>query len=527
VFTDVIGKLYALTDRSTGTAGNQEAALFIKEKLEQLGYSDLGTYRFSVPVMRNEKSRLILAERNVQIDLHPIRGNAVTPQTVGSEGLSGPLIYVGRGELRHLNAKQIAGSIILMEMDSGKNWLHTANLGARALIFIDRGESPNLFLKEKFELSPLQFPRFWMSRTQAKESFGDFENAPGGQIAAKAQLTSRIRWQLASSENIYCFVTGSDPSLREKLILVEAFYDSTPTVAGLSPGADEAVGIATLLELARFLKAHPPQRSVLLVASSGHAQTLAGMREMIWSISARSKDLRKFKKSYGALAKKTRKTIKLLKKMPVESAAQNESTDIATTRLIKAAIDERLKIESDQVSRHLMRLRLGQKDRADRELIDKLANQRLLQKRLLWSTDYSDLSAEDRQALAQLIPKVIQDQKAILADASRYSREISDARSFRRQVREYLCIYQAMETVSAPSIMDGCFRSGRGLNALPSTAPWMRSCVRGPPESKTIWDTPACIRILCDPVASNPGKAIFSTNPLLAGSLPLWPAFTA
>jgi hypothetical protein len=33
-FTDVIGKLSSLTDRSTGTAGNQEAALYIKEKLE-------------------------------------------------------------------------------------------------------------------------------------------------------------------------------------------------------------------------------------------------------------------------------------------------------------------------------------------------------------------------------------------------------------------------------------------------------------------------------------------------------------
>ncbi len=436
-FTDVIGKLSSLTDRSTGTAGNQEAALYIKEKLEQLGYSDLGSYRFSVPVMRNEKSTLILANRNIQIDLHPISGNAVTPQTVAPPGLSGPLIYAGRGELKHLNAKQIADSIILMELDSGKNWLHAANLGASALIYIDRGESPKIFFEEKFELSPLQFPRFWISRAQAKEVFGDFENAPGGQIAAEAQLTSRIRWQLASSENIYCFVTGTDPMLKERLIMVEAFYDSTPTVAGLSPGADEAVSVATLLELARFLKEHPPKRSVLLIASSGHAQSLAGMREMIWSISARSKDLRGLKKSYRALTKKTRKTIKLLKNMSLDSATRNESADVETTRLLKAAIDQRLKTESDRVSRHLMRLRLEQKDQADEELIDKLTNERLSLKRLMFSSDFSDLSAEDRQALSQLIPKAIQDQKAILADASRHSREIGDARSFRSQVKAY------------------------------------------------------------------------------------------
>ncbi|MCK5417253.1 MAG: ABC transporter permease, partial [Desulfobacterales bacterium] len=123
--------------------------------------------------------------------------------------------------------------------------------------------------------------------------------------------------------------------------------------------------------------------------------------------------------------------------MSLDSATRNESADVETTRLLKAAIDQRLKTESDRVSRHLMRLRLEQKDQADEELIDKLTNERLSLKRLMWSSDFSDLSAEDRQALSQLIPKAIQDQKAILADASRHSREIGDARSFRSQVKAY------------------------------------------------------------------------------------------
>ena len=179
-FTDVIHKLSSLGDRSTGTDGNQAAALYIKEKFEQLGYENLGSYRFSTPVMRHVKSTLTLSKRNKPIELRPISGNAVTPQTVGPPGISAPLIYAGRGELRDLNGKQVANSILLMELDSGKNWLHAANLGARAVIYIDRGELPKQIFKEKFELSPLQFPRFWMSLTEAEKAFGDFENAPGG-----------------------------------------------------------------------------------------------------------------------------------------------------------------------------------------------------------------------------------------------------------------------------------------------------------------------------------------------------------
>jgi len=436
-FTDVIHKLSSLGDRSTGTAGNQEAALYVKEKFEQIGYENLGSYRFSTPVMRHVQSTLTLSNRNNPIELRPISGNAVTPQTVRPPGISAPCIYAGRGELRDFNGKQVENSILLMELDSGKNWLHAANLGARSVIYIDRGESPKQFYKEKFELSPLQFPRFWMSLAEAEKAFGDFENAPNGQVDAEALLFSQVSWQIASSENIYCFVDGTDPKLKERMILVEAFYDSTATVAGLSPGADEAVSIATLLELARFLKENPPRRSVLLIASSGHAQTLAGMREMIWSISARSKDMRKFSKSFKALVKIKRKTIKLLKNMPFDSAGTGDPADEETTRLLKAAIDERLKTESDRVSRRLMQLRLEKRDKANTEKIQKLADERLLLKRLMFSSDYTDLSAEDRQALSRIIPRAIEDQKAILADAGRHSREIGDARSFRSQVKAY------------------------------------------------------------------------------------------
>ena len=63
----------------------------------------------------------------------------------------------------------------------------------------------------------------------------------------------------------------------QELLVVEAFYDSTARVAGRAPGADEAMGIGALLELARYLRNHPPQRSILLLATAGHAQTLSGM----------------------------------------------------------------------------------------------------------------------------------------------------------------------------------------------------------------------------------------------------------
>jgi hypothetical protein len=251
-FESVIQTLSAFGDRSLGTAGSQQTASYIREAFTRIGLEDIGTQRFSVPVIRYGESSLSIPERGLSVAIHPLRANAVSPQTIPAPGISAPLVYAGQGTLDDLSGKQIEGAVLLMELDSGKNWQQAANLGARALVYVDRHRSPRIFLDDKFELSPIQFPRFWMTEGQARELFGRFENSPRGVVSENIRLLSDARWENSVSENVYGVIPGSDPELQEQVILVEAFYESTATVGGLSPGADEAVGIATQLELAPY-----------------------------------------------------------------------------------------------------------------------------------------------------------------------------------------------------------------------------------------------------------------------------------
>jgi hypothetical protein len=383
-FKQVIQHLSSLTDRSTGTAGNQTAAKYIKDKFVRLGVESVATQVFTVPVIRYAKSTLTLPDRGLTVPIRPIRANAITPQMVARPGISAPVIYVGGGELHKFNGKTIDGAIILMELESGKNWQYAANLGARALIYVDRGQSPKIFFEEKIELSPIQFPRFWMPLSQAIELFGDFEHHQHGIAADQANLISDARWENVATENIYGLIPGTDPKLQEQMVLVDAFYDSTAMVAGLSPGADEACGLATLFNLARFLKENPPQRTVLLVATGGHVQGLAGMRELVWSFSARSKDLREMQRELKALIKKTRNTIAALETASFDTETPKPSTPSDKHALVQAALEERIKTEADRVSRHLMRLRLQAQAEASRDQIDDLARERQLLRRILW-----------------------------------------------------------------------------------------------------------------------------------------------
>ena len=148
-FRETVHRLSALADRSTGTDGNQAAAAYIKERFEQLGFETIGAHKFAVPVVRDENSTLSIPARDLSIPIRSLRGNAVTPQAIPASGIQAPLVYVGNGDLDDLNGKAIEGSIILMELDSGKNWLYVANLGAKALIYVDRGKSSRILFEEK------------------------------------------------------------------------------------------------------------------------------------------------------------------------------------------------------------------------------------------------------------------------------------------------------------------------------------------------------------------------------------------
>jgi hypothetical protein len=443
-FKGIIEQLSALGDRSTGTAGNTAAAEFIKTKFSRLGFEVLDSHKFAVPVMQYGKSTLSIPERGITVPIRPIHSNAITPQMIASPGLSGPLVYAGSGELHELDGKTVEDAVLLMELESGKNWLHAANLGAKALIYVDRGDTPKIFFEEKFELSPLQFPRFWMPLKQVRELFPDFEKKSAGRLADPIRLMSDITWKRVVSENIYAIVPGVDPKLEEQAVMVEAFYDSTAWIPGLSPGADEACGVASLLYLAKYLKDNPPRRAVILVATSGHAQALAGMREMVWSFTTRSQIQRKMARHLKGLIGRTRDTIKALQEVSFATAAESSDSPVAETpenkekrALAKNAIEERIKTESDRISRRLMQLRMMESTASNQNVVEDLTGERQQLRRLLWMNRFADLASEEVRVLEQLVPKTIRDQQAILKDAE-FQRDLLDsARDFRGHVKVY------------------------------------------------------------------------------------------
>jgi cell division protein FtsX len=405
----LIRQLAELKDRSTGTPGCSKAADQIEKAFKALGIERVGRQRFLLPVTQYQPSYLTLKGQRTPIK--PLRLNALSPQATPAAGIEGPLYYVGRGELQDFNSIKVAGSIILMEMDSGKNWLNAPMLGARALIYVDRGPTSKWFFEDKRELTSLEFPRFWLPLSQARSLFGSFETVANGLIASGVMLNSSGGWRRLQGENIYALIEGKSPELKEQLLVVEAFYDSTGLIPGMSPGADEASSIFSLLNLARTLSDNPPGRSVLLLATSGHAQTLAGMREFIWPLRSRRREQKKVESELKDRIKRAHEALEVLKEPLVLEQAKGEAAD-----RLRQTLAEQIKSEVDSLSQRLIKLRLEQSGEKNQRLIDELAERRLLLRRLGWRSSYQGIEGEELKLLEELIPAAIEENQTILED---------------------------------------------------------------------------------------------------------------
>ncbi len=428
---DLVAHFSSFADRSTGSQGNGAAADFIFQHFKGLGLHPQ-RHSFAVPVRTVQQATLHYNGRTA--GLQPFLYNAVTPQSIDGS-LEGSLYYVGTGSLSDFNGKPIQNSLILMDFDSGLNWQTAARLGAKAAILVDRGTSRGKhFFAEKLELSPIQFPIFYMSEKEAVSLFGDLstQESSDAALADSIELYSTISWQEVVSENIYTFIEGSDPALAQELLIVEAFYDASSYLPGAAPGADEATSIVTLLKTAEFLSRAPPGRSVLLLATSGHSQTLAGFRDIIWAIQAEEKEITGHRKLLEQNISTAQANLAELSSV-VFPLPQDKERDSRLTQAIKNTLQSSI----DEVSRKLVHLRLNQQQTENKAQIAKLVEKRFALRQLSWKTRFDDLSSREITLFTDLLPDSIAEQEKVIRVRRNHLQTLQSVTTLREALNGY------------------------------------------------------------------------------------------
>lgn len=411
---DPIASLASLGDRSTGSAGAAEAAGVIQAWFESLELGTVGRQSFQIPVKKYGQCVLIAGSKTIPI--RPADVNVLTPPA--AKDLEGPLIDAGPGEVSDFNGKDVAGAIVLMDLDSGKNWMNAALLGARAVVYVDRnpdGEpASRAVFQEKVELTPILFPRFYADKRTLDKDLA-------GHLSGPVVLRSEAAWEPQLADNVYLFIEGSDPALSKHILLLEAFYDSLAYIPGLSPGADEASSMAALVETARKFKAERPKRSVLLAATAGHAQTLAGWRDFLGAFRVKGKELRTARKALADKVKDASDVLDVLSKPDVAL-----SDPLLAPGLVVA-----LKDEVDVLSTRLMQLRLDV-GKSPQDDLTVLTSRRALLRSLSWRTSFSGLTEPETDLLRTLLPGIRTRYQDMEADAKRQLAAADSTRELRQ-----------------------------------------------------------------------------------------------
>ena len=328
-----VAALSAFQSRVPGTRDYEKAGAWVEAQFREIGLKNVRSEKFNVTVPRTIKCELTI--NGQQVKLLPVYPNSVVPSSTPEAGFTASLVYGGAGRAIDFNGKVIKDSIVALDFNSGMNWITAADLGARAVIFLEpQGAGSRGEAETKFSNMPVEFPRFYAPRASVGAILGalglnpamtpdasngrtrvdgvNFNFADGhvkwrrannqmqapqfdgkslvsaeamrSQKATSATLLSLVKWEIVKASNIVGELKGTDGARAQKAgdtLVLDAYYDSMSIVPDLAPGAEAAGNMASLLEIARHYQQKPQPYSLTFVANGAHHVALAGARNFL------------------------------------------------------------------------------------------------------------------------------------------------------------------------------------------------------------------------------------------------------
>ncbi|MEI6084618.1 MAG: FtsX-like permease family protein [Verrucomicrobiota bacterium] len=280
--------------RLSGSPGFYRTEKLISDRFRAAGL-EVQTQELPVVVPVTEVCEILDAQGQPLpgVTLYPFMPAGLLPTALPAAGLSGTLLVTDSTDLKYLTGHKPEDTIPLTFLDAAGGWSGLASVGVPALIV----REDELYTSMKASpddagpwLAPVTMDEQAFPRFLARGPIGDF----AGQ---RVTIRCRVVWQEKIVRNI--IGVWRSPQPRAEALVLTAYYDSNSVVPDLAPGAEQSVGVATLVELAQALAGYRDslQRDVIFVAVAGHCQGFAGegrLLEAIETFSARRSEYRSF-----------------------------------------------------------------------------------------------------------------------------------------------------------------------------------------------------------------------------------------
>ena len=317
--------------RSSGSSGHKLAGDLLVTEFSNLGlqpfFSD--TYLQDVPVELNEIENVLFAtETDTTRIVHRLGADFTCRGFSGTGKVTGPMVFCGYGTPDSYHEIDVTNSVVLVFKASAPSpILNMTEMplmprdkariavqhGAKAIVFLpqpnDRcsaeaqgsvydGLPPHLYTFPMLQLSAdfagALFARNGLNFAETKHAIDSIGKPTQISLQEKATIeVSASYTPTVQSQNIAAVLEGSDPKLREELIIVGAHIDHIGKQAGLIfPGAnDNASGVAAVHEIAAILSKHKEKvkRSVVFVIFTGEELGMLGSKFFVQNLTPNQK----------------------------------------------------------------------------------------------------------------------------------------------------------------------------------------------------------------------------------------------
>lgn len=292
-----VDALSHVDSRVVGRAGYRQALEYVRRQFAALAFDLVVSETVEVVVPADGESTLSWDD-GLSVPLHPLWPNGARACATPPEGLRGPLVYGGLGRARDLNGLAIEGAIVVLDWRAGQEWLLAPILGAKAVLFLPDEEATRVHARGKYLTLPADLPRFYVPSDYAplvRQRCDD--GAPTATVRSTARWSAETATSLLgvirapkSTATVVVDATGDicaynrvkDATEPWQPVVLAAYFDAVSAVPALAPGAEQACGMAALLELARYFCAHPlEERDIVIFAAGAHGPSMAATKQFV------------------------------------------------------------------------------------------------------------------------------------------------------------------------------------------------------------------------------------------------------
>jgi hypothetical protein len=274
-FEEAVLALTKAPHRLTGTPENAAAFAYVAERIAQTQPDKVITQEFPAVQMKVARCELLIGEE--VLPLEPMRPNGIILPVTPPEGLSGPLVHLGNGTLAEYSGKHLEGAIVVLDYNSGDQWLRAFRLGALAVIFTENSEAESW--QSHIVDTHVNLPRFYLE--------GSPDQLPEGAVVT---VHSEVTWESVTGRNLFAFYEGTDPTFsqgREEVVTLSAQLDTFGEVPFRSPGARAAANVAGLIKLSEAIAQERPRRHMLVAFFDAQSQAHKGAARFFKALETR------------------------------------------------------------------------------------------------------------------------------------------------------------------------------------------------------------------------------------------------